>query len=119
IKYRKLHEDIIASESPFRQIAIEYEIERLSADYGQRFIGHCVRVLGSEILNGLSFVQEHAAIDIGHTKFNMNQLNRLLTRHPEFAEQLIGAGISALTAYDLFLSDCLAKAKFHLNYPTN
>jgi len=117
-RYRELHEQIIAGESPYRQIAVEYEIERMSADYGKKWIEHCVRVLGEDIFDGLSFVREHAEIDIGHTKFNKLQLRKLLNNNPQYAGELVSAGEAALDAYDFFLGDCLQMARAHLNRPT-
>src|SRR5438034_2576266 len=45
-QYQKLHEDIIGSTTPYKQIAVEYEIELLSVSYGPELIGHCAQKLG-------------------------------------------------------------------------
>lgn len=106
-RYRDLHERIVAGTAPYGQIAIEYEIERTSVAHGGALIGNCVRRLGKSILQCLSFVEEHVAIDAGHTKFNAAELARLLAAHPEFLPAVIEAGSAALAAYADFLDDCV------------
>jgi hypothetical protein len=107
--YRQLHEDTIVSDAPFAQIAIEYEIEQLPVAYGERLIQQCVRVLGEDILGCLSFVDEHVTLDVGHTKFNLRQLERVLDDHPEFVAPLVDAGSRALRAYSSFLRECVER----------
>lgn len=104
--YARLHEDIIAGPTPYAQIAIEYEIEQLSVDFGPRFIGRCVEILGASITECLSFVTDHTAIDVGHTKFNRTQMKAFLEEHPSALPALIDTGSKALTAYKWFLDDC-------------
>ena len=110
-RYIKLHEDVIAGPAPFAQIAIEFEIERMSMIYGPRFIERCQERLGPDIKNCLSFVEDHAALDVGHTKFNAAQLSRLLEARPEFLPDLVLAGAEALDAYSAFFTDCIALAQ--------
>jgi hypothetical protein len=109
-RYVALHEEVIAGNAPYGQLAIEYEIERLSVVSGPAVLGQCASVLGREALAGLSFLEEHVAVDVGHTKFNQVQLERLLAVHPEFAQGLGDAGSRALDAYAAFLADCVALA---------
>lgn len=110
-RYCKLHEDIIAGDAPFRQLAIGYEIERLSVCFGSQFIRQCMRVLGSTDMMGLSFLQERISLDVSHTYFNQQQLNRLFDQHPEYVMPMVSAGESALDAYAMFLKDCLNLAR--------
>jgi hypothetical protein len=110
VQYRELHETVIASEAPYGQLAIEYEIEMLSIVHGKALIGHCVSRLGRDIVHGLSFLEEHVEVDAGHTKFNAAELARLLERHPNFVDPLIAAGSRALDAYATFLGDCAERA---------
>lgn len=109
--YSELHERTITGDAPYGQLAIEYEIERLSVVHGSQLIGRCVQRLGRDILAGLSFLEEHVAVDAGHTKFNAAELDRLLKRHPEFFDALVTAGTAALTKYAAFLQDCAAAAR--------
>ena len=109
-RYASLHEEVIAGGAPYGQLAIELEIERLSVTAGPLVLGQCARVLGREALAGLSFLEEHVAVDAGHTKFNELQMERLLAERPEFAEELADAGSRALDAYGAFFADCMAHA---------
>jgi hypothetical protein len=108
--YCELHEDVIAGAAPYGQLAIEYEIELLSVAYGPSLLKRCSDLSGPEILNGLSFLQDHVALDVGHTHFNRLQLSRLLEQHPEFLPNLEAAGSAALDAYAMFLDDCFSLA---------
>jgi hypothetical protein len=109
--YQKLHEDVIGGAAPFGQLAIEYEIEQLSVNAGPKLIGRCVDVLGRDILGCLSFLEEHVAIDQGHTAFNKKQLERLLGEAPHTIDALIETGRAALAAYGACFDDCLARAR--------
>jgi hypothetical protein len=111
VRYRELHETVIAGDAPYCQLAIEYEIERLSIVHGKALITHCVTRLGRDIIQGLSFLEEHVEVDAGHTKFNAAELARLVDRHPSFVEPLAAAGSAALDAYALFLGDCADLAR--------
>jgi hypothetical protein len=110
-RYRQLHEDVIAGDAPFGQLAIEYEIEALSVRFGPPLIGNCRRVLGDDILKGLSFIEEHVALDGGHTALNRKELDKLLSAHPEYLDSLVRTGQAALEAYGMFLQDCLTAAR--------
>jgi hypothetical protein len=105
--YVRLHENVIASETPFFQIAIEYEIEGLSVSLGPGLLKQCQRLLGSETVASLSFLTEHVEIDVGHTKFNEAELGRLLDAMPNCSTGLAAAGSGALDAYGCFLTECL------------
>jgi len=108
IAYRRLHEDVIAGPVPYSQLAIEFEIEMLSVAYGPRLIERCTEVLGSGILDALSFLTDHVELDVGHTHFNRLQLSSLLNENPSFLPDLVSAGSAALDAYAMFLDDCLS-----------
>lgn len=91
--YRNLHEHCIVS-CPWAQIAIEYEIEKISVDHGHR-------------LKGLStFVDEHIDLDQAHTDANRRHLALFLGQYPHHTTSLIMAGITALHAYGDFIEEC-------------
>ncbi len=104
--YVELHESVIAGDSPFAQIAIEYEIEMLSITLGTALLGQIRRLFRPQILDGLTFLTHHVELDEGHTRFNRRQLTEFLTRHPDTAAVMARAGSRALDAYGLFLDDC-------------
>lgn len=111
LAYRCLHENVIAGSAPYGQLAIEYEIEMLSVTYGPALIQRCTDLLGAQIAGGLSFLQDHVALDVGHTHFNRVQLSRLLEEKPDFLPDLVASGSAALDAYVMFLDDCLGIAR--------
>jgi GNAT acetyltransferase-like protein len=112
-RYCLVHEENIAGNTPFAQIAIEYEIEQLPLRYGLLFVGRCLEMFGPEILPSLSFVTEHIDLDIGHTHFNAQQLSKFIDLRPESLPSLIAAGSAALDAYAQFLTDCVELAENH------
>jgi hypothetical protein len=109
--YRSLHEEVITGNSPYGQLAIEYEIEMLSIAYGPQLIGRSMRMIGQDVLQDMSFLRDHVELDAGHTKFNRRQLSELLEEHPEFLHGLVSAGSRALGAYAMFLGDCVTLAQ--------
>jgi hypothetical protein len=111
--YCLVHEQNIAGRTPYAQIAIEYEIEQLPLRYGELFVARCLEIFGPEILSGLSFVTEHIDLDIGHTKFNAQELAKVVERIPESLPVLAAAGSAALDAYAQFLTDCVELAENH------
>ena len=111
VLYRQLHEETIAGNTPFAQIAIEFEIEMLPVQYGPQLIRQCKTVLGPDILACLSFIDEHITLDVGHTKFNTQQLEKFLHTYPQSVAPLTVAGSRVLAAYATFMHDCLDLAQ--------
>jgi hypothetical protein len=56
----------------------------------------------------LTFLREHVALDVGHTRFNRRVLADLLASGRERVTVLRDVGAHALAAYAGFLEDCLA-----------
>jgi hypothetical protein len=106
-QYYDIHEEILAGSAPFAQLAVEYEIERLSIDQGPQLLARFEQLLGPEIKECLSFLEEHVLLDEGHSKLNARQMANLLADHPEYLEVLVAAGEAGLKAYAAFLDDCL------------
>jgi hypothetical protein len=110
-RYDAIHEHTIASDAPYGQIAIEYEIEGMSVILGPALLDACGRALGPEILAEMSFIGEHAALDIGHTAMNEAELDKFLAANPAAAEQLATLGGQALHIYLDFLGECVHRAR--------
>jgi len=110
-QYIQLHEETIASEAPFAQVAIEFEIEGLSVSIGPSLLNQFERVLGAGVVECCSFLTEHVALDVGHTALNQKMLERLLVARPEALPVLVGTGKNALDAYLGFLGDCIERAR--------
>jgi hypothetical protein len=113
-KYIDLHEAVIASEHPYAQVAIELEVERLSTTVLPGLLEQFQRVLGRDVLSQLSFLTEHAALDVGHTHLNGRLLEQLLALRPEVAEQVANVGAAALDAYMQFFGECLSAVRAEL-----
>ena len=64
------------------QLAIEYEIEMLSVTYGPRLIERCTELLGSEIIESLSFLRDHVELDVRSHKFQPDSTGPLTGRAP-------------------------------------
>jgi hypothetical protein len=109
--YVALHEDVIRGSEPYCQLAIEFEIERISVTWGPPFMRQCARLLGPGSNETLSFLTEHVEVDQGHTKFNELQLERLLASDRSLAPALAHTGAAALDIYGNFLAECLGFAK--------
>jgi hypothetical protein len=108
--YIELHERVISGPTPYGQLAIEYEIERLSAEHGAPLIKNAMGRLGESVLRGMSFLEEHVAVDVGHTKFNATRMAETLRLSPAALEAMVSAGSEALDCYGRCLSDCAAAA---------
>jgi hypothetical protein len=110
-RYSKIHEETIAGPTPYCQFAIEYEIELLPVQYGQRFVENCVRLFGREILECMSFATSHIEFDVGHTNFNAHFLGRMIFDSPDRLAPLVKAGAAALDAFGEHLSECMMLAE--------
>jgi hypothetical protein len=110
-RYRALHDDVIASEHPYGQLAIEYEIEGLALSFGKPLLAHVEKSLGMELARSLSFLVLHVEIDAGHTAFNAAQLDAFLRAHPQAHVPLVAAGVEALDVYAEFLTHCTQEAR--------
>lgn len=106
--YGQLHEDVIASEHPYGQVAIEFEIERLSVMFGPKMQENVLYTLGLEITQGLTFLNEHILLDQGHTAFNSALMEKCLADGCSLPA-LVDAGTKALQIYGEFLNDCLTE----------
>jgi hypothetical protein len=104
--YIELHEETIASQTPYGQVAIELEIERLSVVILPDLLAQLGRVLGREVLESLSFLGEHAALDIGHTHLNTRMMDSVLGQRPEAAGDLARIGAEALFIYMAIFDEC-------------
>ncbi len=110
-KYAELHGSVIAGPRPYCQIAIEYEIERLSVVIGPGIVGKCMALLSD---GGYSFLAEHVELDKGHTAFNERQLRLLLEQDDGDLVPLVEAGRRAFECYQAFVVECVALAEADL-----
>ena len=110
-RYVALHERSIAGPTPYAQVAIELEIEALSVDVGAPLLRQIERKLDASVLECLSFLTEHVALDAGHTALNRRMLAGLLEAKPEALDVLVETGRLALDTYLDFLAECFEGAR--------
>ena len=109
-QYRDLHENIIAADTAFAQIALEYEIESLSLTYGAKLVTAADSALNDTARDGLTFLREHVALDAAHTLFNRREIKKLLVDRPDCLDALVNTGARALETYGQFVDDCIRAA---------
>ncbi|WP_224248125.1 hypothetical protein [Hyalangium gracile] len=109
--YRQLHDDTITSELPIGQAAIEYEVGYLAVELVPKILEQVTRVLGRDAMEQLSFLNEHAAVDVGHTALNERMMEEALAPQPERARRLAAIGSRGLDCYLRFLGDCLSASR--------
>lgn len=105
-RFIQVHRNVLASDTPFAELAIEFEIEQIPVKFGRQIIENLIAVLGPEIIEGLRFLREHVLLDIEHTKSSQRQLEQLLEQHPYSLDALVAAGSEALEAFAEFMSNC-------------
>jgi hypothetical protein len=105
-RYRALHEDVIAGEHPYGQLAIEYEIEALALPLAVPLLALAARSIGEQTARSLTFLKLHAEIDGGHTACNAAHLERFLRSYPAALEPLVAAGSAVLDIYAEHLTHC-------------
>jgi hypothetical protein len=109
-RYRELHEEIIAGDAAYTQIALEYEIESLSLVHGAKLVARADGVLPDIARDGLTFLREHVALDAAHTQLNRRAMVDLLKEHPDCLDALVDTGARALETYGQFIDDCVRAA---------
>lgn len=111
LSYRALHEATISADAPYSQLAIEFEIERLSMTYGAAALPKMARVLGPKALQGLQFLERHVKEGMEQTSLNEGHLNEVLYDIPSSLTVLTETAGMALKAYGQYLVDCLTLAR--------
>lgn len=106
--YIRLHEEVISGKSPYCQVAIEFEIERLSVGFGPQMIENVLYGLGPEFKAGISFLEHHVVLDQGHTQFNAKLMEQTIKAGGS-VNALATIGINALKIYGDFLDQCHSK----------
>lgn len=107
LEYIELHESIIASEQPYRQVALEREIEGLSVSGGTKVVDVVRERLGQSVVDALTFLTEHVDLDEGHTAFNDRLLAEVLKARPDALPQLADTGVRVLEIYAGVVQECL------------
>ena len=110
-QYRQVHDEAIHGDLPLGQAAIEYEVGYLAVVLVPRILAQVKKVLGQQTLDQLSFLNEHAAVDVGHTALNERMMEEVLVTRPEVAPRLAAFGSRGLDCYLRFLADCLSASQ--------
>ncbi|RKH17339.1 hypothetical protein D7X74_12695 [Corallococcus sp. CA047B] len=110
-EYRQVHDEAITGDLPLGQAAIEYEVGYLAVVLVPRILANVRAVLGQRTLDTLTFLKEHAEVDVGHTALNERMMEDLLRTHPEEGPRLAAYGTRGLDCYLRFLGDCMRAAQ--------
>ncbi|MBN9681322.1 MULTISPECIES: hypothetical protein [unclassified Corallococcus] len=110
-EYRQVHDEAITGDLPLGQAAIEYEVGYLAVVLVPRILARVREVLGQGTLDTLTFLREHAEVDVGHTALNERMMEGLLSTHPEEGPRLASFGSRGLDCYLRFLDDCMEAAR--------
>ena len=109
--YIMLHEDLINGPYPYCQVAVELEIEGVSETIGKQIVSHMTDVFGLECFEAMSFITEHAEIDVGHTRFNRGLLSELLKQENVNIEALTATGEKALSIFGAYIVESIEKGR--------
>ncbi|RKG92101.1 hypothetical protein [Corallococcus terminator] len=110
-EYRQVHDEAITGDLPLGQAAIEYEVGYLAVVLVPRILANVRAVLGQRTLDTLTFLREHAEVDVGHTALNERMMEDLLRTHPDEGPRLAAYGTRGLDCYLRFLGDCMRAAQ--------
>lgn len=105
-RYVELNEALIEEHAPFSKVAVEFEVERLSAAFWTRLHAALGDVEHSAFPELGWFVRTSREDAAHRSWFYGEQVRTLLFRHPETFDELISAGRSALDCFGEFLDDC-------------
>lgn len=103
--YVDIHENTIASSHPYAQVAIEFEIERISVAFGPHMVENVINTLGANFEQGIGFLAHHVLLDQGHTKFNKALLEECFAVGGD-VNVLAQTGVEVLRIYADFLTEC-------------
>jgi hypothetical protein len=110
-EYRQVHDEAITGDLPLGQAAIEYEVGYLAVALVPRILARVREVVGQQTLDSLTFLREHAEVDVGHTALNERMMEDLLKTRPEEGQRLAAFGSRGLDCYLRFLADCMEAAR--------
>jgi len=110
IAYHHMHEQWISSPHPYCQIAIEFEIEKISAEQGPLLMAAAIGLIGMDVISELEFIPDHVELDVAHTKFNRILIEKTLDHIPDAIEPMCEAGNQALFIYQGYLQDCIDRS---------
>ena len=106
-----LHENNIEGPKPYGQLAIGYEIERLSVKLSPVLINHTENIFPALVRESLSYVQNHVQSNLTYAKLSQETLAEFLQVNPTALNHLVEMGSRALAAYMGFLQSCLLLAE--------
>jgi hypothetical protein len=107
---RDLHEDIVAYQSPYAELAIAYELQRTEMIHSFTLIKLAILKFGTGALRRLGFIRR--AIQLKHHKpINKKLLMDFLQENPETRAAMIEKARASLLIYGDFLEECFSLAE--------
>ncbi|MBB2913310.1 hypothetical protein FHS43_004608 [Streptosporangium becharense] len=111
--YTRLRENVISGPLPFAQLAIWYEVERLSVTVGPALVANCRRIFGADRAC-YAFLAERVEFGADYTAFRRRQVDAALTASPSTLDVMIKTGKTALAAYASLMTECWELAQADL-----
>lgn len=109
-KYCALNEVNAHSGTPHCQVAINYEVERLSTVHGFTLVNLCILKLGPSTLKHLSLIRHLTKHNPKQSQSSKHQMQQLLDKCPQLLAKLVATGNATLQAYAEFIEDCFTQA---------
>ena len=102
-KYCALNEVNAHNETPYCQMAINYEVERLSTVHGFTLVNLCILKLGPSALKQLSLIRHLTKHNPKQSQSSKHQMQQLLDKCPQALTKLVATANATLQAYAEFI----------------
>ena len=114
-KFLKLHEQVLKGKQPYRELAIQYEMERITMVHGYTLIQWCKLRFGKSVLRNLSAFRYQIKNNQQRTIILEQIQKQFIKKHPEVVDDMIEASVATLECYARYLVDCfdLAEQSVH------
>ena len=110
-KYLKLHEQVLKSKTPYRELAIQCEMERIIMVHGYTLIQLCKLRLGKVVLRNLSAFRYQMKFNQQRTIILEQIQKQFIKKHPELLDDMVEASVATLECYARYLVDCFSLAE--------
>lgn len=106
MQYFSCHEQALSGDTPYTELAIQFELERLEMIHGYSLLQLCTAYFGKSILRHLSAFRHKMRLNHKRTTLLAQMMERFLAAHPDKLSSLHIAAIDTLQSYAQYLLDC-------------